>query len=105
MPVRWEPWCGTHQPLGLAGQVACVQTRQCRQCPQAFADKLLGIAQPMHLSMTYDQGRELAMHKKLSEQTGIAVYFCDPHSLCNGVGLSLLSAAIALRQKPQAPYA
>ena len=46
---------------------------------QAFTDKLLGIAQPMRLSMTYDQGREMSMHKKLSEQTGIAVYFCDPH--------------------------
>ena len=47
---------------------------------QAFTDKLLGIAQPLRLSMTYDQGREMAMHKKLSELTGIAVYFCDPHS-------------------------
>ena len=26
------------------------------------------------------QGKEMLMHKKLSEQTGIAVYFCDPHS-------------------------
>jgi len=47
---------------------------------QAFTDKLLGIAQPMRLSMTYDQGREMAMHKELSKRTGIAVYFCDPHS-------------------------
>lgn len=47
---------------------------------QAFTDKLLGIAQPLRLSMTYDQGKEMAMHKKLREQTGIAVYFCDPHS-------------------------
>ena len=47
---------------------------------QAFTDKLLGIAQPMRLSMTKTQGREMSMHKKLSEQTGIAVYFCDPHS-------------------------
>jgi IS30 family transposase len=30
--------------------------------------------------MTYDQGREMSMHKQLSEQTGISVYFCDPHS-------------------------
>ena len=45
-----------------------------------FTDKQLGIAQPLRLSMTYDQGREMSMHKKLSEQTGIAVYFCDPHS-------------------------
>ena len=48
--------------------------------PQAFTDKLRSVAQPMRLRMTYDQGREMAMHKKLSEQTGMAVYFCDPHS-------------------------
>lgn len=30
--------------------------------------------------MTHDQARELAMHKDLSELTGVAVYFCDPHS-------------------------
>ncbi|MFC7411888.1 IS30 family transposase, partial [Hydrogenophaga atypica] len=47
---------------------------------QAFTDKLLGIAAPMRQSMTYDQGREMAMHKELSKRTGIAVYFCDPHS-------------------------
>jgi len=32
------------------------------------------------LSMTYDQGREMACHEKLSETTGIKVYFADPHS-------------------------
>ena len=47
---------------------------------RAFTNKLLSVAQPMRLSMTYDQGREMAMHKKLTEQTGVAVYFCDPHS-------------------------
>lgn len=47
---------------------------------QAFTDKLLSIAAPMRLSMTYDQGREMALHKKLTEKTGVAVYFCDPHS-------------------------
>jgi IS30 family transposase len=47
---------------------------------RAFSDKLLGIAAPMRLSMTYDQGREMAVHKELSRRTEIAVYFCDPHS-------------------------
>ena len=47
---------------------------------QAFTDKLLGIAQPMRLSMTYDHVREMGMHKKLREQTGIAGDFCDPHT-------------------------
>ncbi len=47
---------------------------------QVFSDKLLGIAAPMRQSMTYDQGREIAMHKELCRRTDIAVYFCDPHS-------------------------
>ena len=46
---------------------------------QAFTDKLLGIAEPLRLSMTYDQGREMSMHKKLTQNTGIAVYFFYPH--------------------------
>jgi IS30 family transposase len=47
---------------------------------QAFTDRLLSIAVPMRQSMTYDQGREMARHKELAKATGIAVYFCDPHS-------------------------
>jgi len=47
---------------------------------QAFTDKLNSIAAPMRLSLTYDQGREMALHQQLTANTGIAVYFCDPHS-------------------------
>jgi transposase, IS30 family len=32
------------------------------------------------LSMTYDQGKEMSQHEKLSERTGVKVYFADPHS-------------------------
>ena len=32
------------------------------------------------ISMTYDRGNELAVHAKLSDRTGIKVYFADPHS-------------------------
>lgn len=47
---------------------------------QAFTDKLNAIAQPMRKTLTYDRGTEMAYHQKLSEATGIAVYFCDAHS-------------------------
>jgi IS30 family transposase len=46
----------------------------------AFSDKLLGIAASMLQCLTYDQDREMAMHKETSKRTGVAVYFCDPHS-------------------------
>jgi IS30 family transposase len=36
---------------------------------KAFSDILLGIVIPMRPSMTYDQGREMAMHKKLNRRT------------------------------------
>lgn len=48
----------------------------------AFSTKLSSIAAPMRQTLTYDQGEELAMHAGLSQQTGIRVYFCDPHSPC-----------------------
>lgn len=34
----------------------------------------------MRRTLTYDQGREMSQHAKLSEDTGIKVYFAHPHS-------------------------
>jgi IS30 family transposase len=46
----------------------------------AFTMKLRSIAEPMRLTLTYDQGKEMMRHKELAAATGLRVYFCDPHS-------------------------
>jgi len=45
-----------------------------------FTAKLNSIAAPMRRSLTYDQGKEMARHAELAANTGVRVYFCDPHS-------------------------
>lgn len=47
---------------------------------EGFSAKLNAIAEPMRQSLTYDQGKEMALHQELSARTKVKVYFCDPHS-------------------------
>jgi IS30 family transposase len=34
----------------------------------------------LRCTLTWDQGKELALHQKITEQTGTRVFFCDAHS-------------------------
>ena len=47
---------------------------------EAIIDKLAGLPHSLRLSLTWDQGSELAQHRKIASQLGLDVYFCDPHS-------------------------
>ena len=31
-------------------------------------------------AMTYDQGKEMARHTEITQNTGVGIYFFDPHS-------------------------
>jgi IS30 family transposase len=38
------------------------------------------IPEILRRSLTWDQGKEMALHTKITEATGLPTYFCDPHS-------------------------
>ena len=47
---------------------------------EGFSAALNSMPLEMRTSMTYDQGREMARHAEITQRTGVAIYFCDPHS-------------------------
>ena len=46
----------------------------------ALIEKVKELPQGLLLSLTWDRGTELAMHKLFTKETGVPVYFCDPKS-------------------------
>jgi transposase, IS30 family len=47
---------------------------------EALTEKIKTLPQALSRSLTWDQGRELAQHAQFTIDTGVKVFFCDPHS-------------------------
>jgi IS30 family transposase len=47
---------------------------------EGFATAFGHIDASLRKTLTYDQGKEMALHAQLSERTGLQIYFADPHS-------------------------
>jgi transposase, IS30 family len=60
--------------------LAKMETASAESALQGFGHVLDRIEAQKRLSMTYDQGKEMAAHAKLTEATGVKVCFADPHS-------------------------
>jgi transposase, IS30 family len=47
---------------------------------EAMVAKMATLPEQLRLSLTWDQGIEMANHVQIAEATGLSIYFCDPHS-------------------------
>jgi IS30 family transposase len=79
---------------GTASAVATLVERSTRYCllghlprghraeavRDAITETITALPQHLRRSLTWDQGTEMAQHAQLTIDTGVEVYFCDPHS-------------------------
>ncbi len=54
--------------------------RGAEQVNEAMKKAIAGLPDELFRTLTWDQGREMCSHAQFSIDTGIEVYFCDPHS-------------------------
>jgi IS30 family transposase len=47
---------------------------------EAMAEAIQRLPGTLQRSITWDQGGEMAQHRQFSLDTGVEIYFCDPHS-------------------------
>lgn len=45
-----------------------------------LAEMISTVPEALMRTITWDQGTEMASHRKFTDKTGVKVYFCDPHS-------------------------
>lgn len=60
--------------------LAKISDQRAETVREALIERVTTLPQHLWRSLTWDQGREMAQHAQFRIDTGIDVYFCDPHS-------------------------
>ena len=60
--------------------VALPDGRTAEAVRTALAERILSLPVELRRSLTWDRGKEMAEHVRFTVDTGVTVYFCDPHS-------------------------
>jgi transposase, IS30 family len=60
--------------------VALPGGRSAEHVRAALATQIRTLPDQLRRSLTWDRGKEMAEHVRFTVDTGVAVYFCDPHS-------------------------
>ena len=62
------------------GMLIKLENRTAEHVASAVAKNIVRLPDHLARSLTWDQGIEMATHAAFKVTTGVAVYFCDPHS-------------------------
>jgi IS30 family transposase len=93
VPGHWEGdlLMGNRQSPAAIATLVERQTRYCQlvalpegteaeRVADALAASITTLPAQLRRSLTWDQGHEMAEHRRFSVESGVEVYFCDPRS-------------------------
>jgi IS30 family transposase len=93
VPGHWEGdlLIGNRQSQSAIATLVERQTRYCQlvalpegteaeRVADALAKSITTLPAQLRRSLTWDQGHEMAEHRRFAVETGVEVYFCDPRS-------------------------
>ena len=72
--------CRARTPSVTMTQVPALAGHGAQAVRDAIAATIGTLPEQLRRSLTWDQGSEMAQHAQLRVDTGLAIYFCDPHS-------------------------
>jgi IS30 family transposase len=62
------------------GMLIKLENRTAEHVAEQIRRNVVRLPAELFKTLTWDQGKELAAHRSFTVDTGVAVYFCDPHS-------------------------